>query len=263
MTYHLNIDHLNYHRYLIHNLKGNLRTTPEHYIYVEHLNMDAAGGHFDIDGYFNGSNPKEIYFTPTIKAKNIDLDKLLFKFENFGQDYIVAENLHGRFTGTITGKIHMHTDLTPKIDDSEIHIDLDVTHGRLEKFSMLSYMSDYFSDKNLTKVMFDTLNNHIDLVDGVMTIPKMTINSSLGHMEISGKQDLAGNMEYYLRIPWKMVTKAASSKLFGKNKDEVPENQTDEIQYGNEKERYVNVQITGDENGYKFKLGKPKKNKKG
>ena len=157
----------------------------------------------------------------------------------------------------------MHTDMTPKIDDSEIHLDLDVTHGRLEKFSMLSYMSEYFSDKNLSKVMFDTLNNHLDLVNGVMTIPKMTINSSLGHMEISGKQDLNGKMEYYLSIPWKMVTKAASSKLFGKKKDEVSENQTDEIQYGKDKQRYVNVKITGDENGYKFKLGKPKKKKKG
>lgn len=261
MTYHLDIDHLNYHRYVIHNLKGNLRTTPNHYLYVEHLNMDAAGGHFEIDGYFNGSNPKKIYFNPTIKARNVDLDKLMFKFENFGQDHIVSENLHGRFTGKITGKIHVHNDLTPKLDDSEIHVDLDVTHGRLEKFSLLEYMSDYFSDKNLSKVLFDTLNNHLDLVNGVMTIPKMTINSSLGHMEISGTQDLEGNMEYYLRIPWNMVTKAASSRLFGKNKDEVPEDQTDEIQYGKEKQRYVNVKITGNASGYNFTLGKPSRNK--
>lgn len=263
MTYHLDIAHMNYHRYLIHNLKGNLRTTPNHYLYVEHLNMDAAGGHFEIDGYFNGSNPKEIYFNPTIKARNVDLDKLLFKFENFGQDHIVAENLHGRFTGKITGKIHMFKDLTPDIDESEIHVDLDVTQGVLEDFALLEYMSDYFGDKNLSKVMFDTLNNHLDLVNGVMTIPKMTINSTLGHMEISGTQDLAGNMEYYLRIPFKMVTKAASSKLFGKNKEEVSEDQTDEIVYAGDKQRYVNVKITSNESGYKFTLGKPKKNKKG
>lgn len=259
MTYHLDIAHLNYHRYVLHNLKGNLRTTPKHYIHVDHLNLDAAGGHFDIDGYFDGSNPKEIYFNPIITAKNIDLDKLLFKFENFGQDHIVAENLHGKFTGKITGKIRMHTDMTPDVDHSEIHLDLDVTHGRLEKFSVLEYMSEYFSDKNLSKVLFDTLNNHLDLVNGVMTIPTMSINSSLGHMEISGKQDLEGNMEYYLRIPWKMVTKAASSKLFGKNKEEVSDDQVDEIQYGSEKERYVNVKIVGNENGYKFTLGKPKR----
>ena len=81
-------------------------------------------------------------------------------------------------------------------------------------------------------------------------------------MEISGKQDLTGNMEYYLRIPWNMVSKAASSRLFGKNKEEVSEDQVDEIQYGKEKQRYVNVKITGNESGYKFTLGKPKRDKK-
>ena len=259
MTYHFDITHLNYHRYLMHNIKGELRTTPDHYIHIDKMKMDAAGGHFDIKGYFNGSNPKQIYFSPDIHATNVDLDKLLFKFDNFGQDHIVSENLHGKFTGNITGKIHMHTDLVPKIDDSEIHMDVDVVHGKLENYALLGYMSDYFKDKNLSKVLFDTLNNHIDLVDGVMIIPKMTINSSLGHMEISGQQSLSGVMEYYLRIPWKMITQTAASRLFGRKKEEASPDQIDEIQYGTKRTKYVSVKIVGDENGYKFSLGKPKK----
>jgi hypothetical protein len=258
MTYHIDIAHLNYHRYLLKNIKGNLRTTPKHYLYIDHLNLDAAGGHFEIDGYFNGSNPDVIYISPTIKVKNVDLDKLMFKFENFGQDHIVSENLHGKFSGTIRGKIHVHRDLVPKIDDSEIHLDLDVTHGQLENYSVLAYMSDYFSNKNLNSIRFDTLFNHVDLVNGVMTIPKMTVNSTLGHMEISGKQDVSGNMEYYLRVPWGMVKSAAASKLFGDKKREVPDDQEDVIQRGDQKTRYVNVKIVGDEKGYKFSMGKAK-----
>lgn len=257
MTYHVDIGELNYHRYDIRNMKGALRSTPQHYIYVDHLNLDLAGGHFDINGYFNGSDPKKIYFSPDIYVKNVDLDKLMFKFENFGQDHLVSENLHGKFTGKITGKIHMHNDLVPKIDDSEIHMDVDVTHGKLENYALLHYMSDYFKDKNLDKVLFDTLNNHVDIVNGEMIIPKMEINSTLGHMEISGKQTLEGKMEYYLRIPWKMITQTASSKLFGKkDKEEVEQ---DQIQYGSDKTKYVNVKIKGDENGYKFSLGKDKR----
>ena len=224
------------------------------------MNFELAGGHFDVDGYFNGSDPNMIYFSPDMKTDNVDLDQLMFKFDNFGQDYLVSENLHGRFTGRITGKIHMHNDLVPKIDDSEIHMDVDVTHGRLENYSLLQYMSDYFKDKNLDKVLFDTLNNQIDIVNGEMIIPKMEINSTLGHMEISGKQSLDGKMEYYLRIPWKMVTQTASSRLFGKKeKEDVSEDQVDEIQYGSDKTKYVNVKIVGDENGYKFSLAKDKR----
>jgi len=259
MTYHLDVGQLNYHKYDIRNFKGALRTTSDHYIHVDHLNMDLAGGHFDIDGYFNGSNPDKIYFSPEITVKNVDLDKLMFKFENFGQDHLLSENLHGEFSGKITGKIHMHNDLVPKIDDSEIHLDVNLNHGRLENYDLLHYMSDYFKNKNLDRVYFDTLNNHVDIVNGEVTLPKMVINSSLGHLEISGKQTLDGQMEYYLKIPWKMVTKTAASKLFRKNKkEEVSSDQIDEIQYGSKKTKYVSVKIVGDENGYRFSLDKDK-----
>ncbi len=262
MTYHIDIGALNYHRYDLKNVKGAIRSTPEHYVYIDHLNLDLAGGHFDIDGYFNGSNPDQIYFSPDINVQNVDLDALMFKFDNFGQEHLVSENLHGKFTGKVTGKIHMHNDLVPIIDDSEIHMDVGVTQGRMENYALLHYMSDYFQDKNLDKVFFDSLNNHIDIVNGEMLIPKMEINSSLGHLEISGKQTLDGNMEYYLRIPWKMVTKTASSRLFGKkNKEEIPKDQIDQIEYGSEKTKYVSVKIVGDEKGYKFSLSKDKTKK--
>ena len=69
------------------------------------------------------------------------------------------------------------------------------------------------------------------------------------------------NMEYYIRIPWKMVTQAASSKLFGKKTEEVDPEQIDAIQYADpeKKIRYVNVKVTGNALEYKISLGKEKK----
>ena len=265
MTFDIDIKHLNYHRYLIDNFESKFHTTPAHYINIDYMNLDAAGGSFAIKGYFDGSNPDLIYFSPDMTVENVNLDKLLFKFENFGQDHLVSENLHGDFSGVITGKVHMHNDLTPKIDDSEIHIDLHVTDGSLERFAMLDMMSEYFKDKNLQKVRFDTLDNHIDLTNGTLTIPNMEINSSLGFMELAGTQDTELNFEYFLRIPWKLVTGAASSKLFGKKPEEVDPDQIDEIQYAdaNKKTRFVNIKMKGNPDDYTIRLGKKKEKKKG
>ncbi len=260
MTYHFDVGHLNYHRYKIDNLKGVLRTNPNHYLYVDTLHFQAAGGSFDINGYFNGSNPEAIYFSPNMRISNVDLDKLLFKFENFGQDHLVSENLHGQLSGTVTGKIHMHNDLVPKIDDSEIHLDINVINGRLENFVLLDELSDYFSDKNLRKVYFDTLSNKLDLKNGVLQIPEMTVSSSLGFIKISGKQDMKMNHEYYLRVPWKLVTQAAASKLFGKKNSEVDPEQIDAIQYADPEKnvKYVNIEIKGTASSYNVSLGKDK-----
>lgn len=153
----------------------------------------------------------------------------------------------------------MHTDMVPKIDDSEIHIDAHVEAGRLENFKMLEYFSDYFKDKNLRKVVFDTLENHLDITNGVMHIPNMTVNTSLGFLEFSGTQDVDFNYEYYMQVPWKMVTQTASSKLFKRKKEEVDPDQVDEIQYGSEKVKYVSIIIKGDLDDYTVTLGKKKK----
>jgi hypothetical protein len=83
-------------------------------------------------------------------------------------------------------------------------------------------------------------------------------------MEISGKQDMNLNMDYHIKIPWKMVTDAASSKLFGKKSDEVDPEQIDAIQYADKdkKIRFVNVHITGTPDTYKISLGKKASKKK-
>lgn len=261
MTFEFSIGKLNYHKYLIENINASLRTTPNHYIYVDNLKMHAADGDFDIKGYFNGSDPEHIYFAPDMRVTDADLDKLMLKFDNFGQDHLVSENLHGRISVHVTGHLRLHKDMTPIVNESEIHMDIAVVDGRLEHFAMLDVMSEYFSDKNLKKVSFDTLANHIDITNGLMTIPNMSINSSLGYMQISGQQDMDMNMDYYMRVPWKMVTEAASSKLFGKKREAVPADQIDAIEYEdeNKRTRYLNIRIKGNTEDYKITLDKNEK----
>lgn len=259
MTFDLSIKHLNYHRYLIHNLKGKFRSTHNHYVYIDTLLFDAVEGKIDLSGYFNGSNKDKIYFSPKLKVEKINLDKLLFKFENFGQDHLVSENIHGQFSGLISGNIRMHRDLVPIIDESEIHMDVKVLHGKLENYAPLESLSDFFSDKNVSKISFDTLRNHIDLNKGVMSFPMMTINSSLGFIDISGKHDLNGTMDYYFRIPMKLVTAVAKNKLFGPSiSKEVDPEKEDEIQYKDKtrKIKYVGLKISGTSDNMKIALGK-------
>lgn len=257
MDYDVKIKRMNYHRYLISNINAQLRTTKNHFLYLDTLQMDLAGGHMDIGGYFNGSDRNNVYFSPTINMKKINLDKLMFKFENFGQDYLVSDNLHGNITGKLWGKIHMHADLVPIMDDSEIHMDVEITGGSIENYGPLEALSGYFEDKQLHKVIFDTLRNHIDISKGLMTIPNMVINTNLGFVEISGKQDLNMNMEYYLKVPLKMISSVGSTKLFGKKKEET--NPEELFDYDpNKKYRYINIKITGNAEDYKISVGKNK-----
>jgi len=199
-----------------------------------------------------------------MQLEGIDLDKLLFKFENFGQDYIVSDNLHGKITSSINGKIHMHPDLVPILDDSEVHMDVEILNGRLVDYKTLLMLEPYFGNKNLHDVRFDTLKNKFNYVNGVINIPLMTINSTLGFMQISGTQDMDYNMEYYIKVPLKLVGKTAWKTLFGKKEAEVDKTQIDEIEYLDpaKKAAFVNIKVVGNIDDYSISIGKDKREKK-
>ena len=101
--------------------------------------------------------------------------------------------------------------------------------------------------------------NQIDLEQGAVIIPNMNINTSLGYFEVSGKQNTDLSMEYHLRIPWKVVTRAVSQKLFGRKQEETSDN-IDEIKYRDEakRTRFLNLKISGTPEDYKVTLGKRK-----
>lgn len=258
----LDIAGLNYHKVKLKNIKGRLRLKENHYLYLDTLQVDVAGGHIDIDGYFNASDPRKIYFSPKMRFANLDIDQLMIKFDNFGQDELLNKNLHGLISGKLTGNLRMHTDLVPIIEESEITVDLKVKSGKLVNFKPMLALSDFFKDKNLSLISFDTLENTLTLKNGVLNIPNMNINSSLGFIEISGKQNLNADMEYYLKIPWQLVTEVGSKLLFGgKKREEIDPDREDAIVYRNQdkKVRFVNIKITGNPENLKVSLGKEKR----
>jgi hypothetical protein len=101
----------------------------------------------------------------------------------------------------------------------------------------------------------------LTFANGVFDIPAMNINSSLGYIEMSGKQSLDLNMEYYLRIPMKMVTQVGFNSLFAKDPEEVDLAQIDEIDYSDKdkKIRFVNVKVVGTPDDFKVSLGRSKR----
>jgi len=240
-------------------MKG--RIQEDHYLYLDTLGVNVADGSLGMKGYFNGSDPKKIYFNSTMKANKLDLDKLLIKFENFGQDYFINDNIHGKVSGTITSNFLVYPDFTPIIDKSEAHMDLKIYEGSIVEFAPLQALGSYFKDKNLNLVRFDTLENSMDLKDGTLFIPSMNINSSLGFIELSGRQSLDLTMDYFIRVPLGLVTQVGFRSLFGgKNRGEVDPDQEDAIVYrdADKRVRFVNINMKGTPDDIQVSLGRDK-----
>lgn len=256
----VSIGTLHFHKLGIRNITAAARMQSNQQLYLDTLSMHLAGGWIGARAHFNGADPKKIYLRSRLWAQNVDLRKLLLKADYLGQDYVINKNVKGTFSGVIRSYVRVHPDLTPVMDKCEAQMQVEIRNGELVNFAPMQAMSSYFNDKNLMMVRFDTLRNVLSFKDGALTIPDMNINSSLGFMEIAGTQALDMHMEYYLRIPLKLVTQAGFHKLFGKKQEEVDPNQVDAIEYRNmdKRVRFINLHISGMPDNYKIGLGKAK-----
>ena len=261
MRFDVHINELIYSKQHIKNIHAKLHTTVNHFLHIDRLDLDVADGHLKGSGYFDGRDPKKIYLNPTFKFDQLDLSKLMLKFDNFGQDELISSNLTGKINGQLSGKIRMHTDLVPIIGESIIKLDFKVVQGIVIGYAPFLALEDFLKDKNLHRIAFDTLQNTITLDKGTMTVPSMTINSSLGFLIVEGTQDMNLNMNYLIRVPFKMVTQAASQKLFKRKKEEIDPSKNDEIIYldPEKKTSFVNVRVIGTPENYKVSVERKKR----
>jgi hypothetical protein len=257
----VNIGKIKYHHLWLKNVSTVMRMQANQNLYLDTLRMEIAEGKIAARAHFNGSDPNKIYLKSRINVDNVNIEKMMLKLDYFGQDYVINKNIKGRLSGQVKCYVQVHPDLTPMIEHSEAEVDVDIYNGVLINFAPMQAMSSYFKDKNLNMVRFDTLHNKLTFKDETLTIPNMNINSSLGFMEISGKQAMNMQMEYYVRIPLKMVTQVGFRMLFGKKQEEVDPDQVDAIEYRdkNKKIRFMNLKISGTPTAYKVGLGKAKK----
>ncbi|GAA0545929.1 AsmA family protein [Chitinophaga japonensis] len=257
----VNIGRVKYHRLWLKDVSTKARMLSNQHLYLDTLTMGVAEGRIAAHAHFNGSNPEKIYLTSRINVEDVNIEKMMLKLDYLGQDYVINKNIKGRLNGQIRGYMRVHPDLTPQIEHTAARLDVDIHNGALVNFAPMQAMASYFKDKNLNMVRFDTLRNKLTFRNGELTIPNMNINSSLGFIEISGKQSLNTQMEYYLRIPMKMVTQVGFRMLFGKKQEEVDPDQVDAIEYRDKdkKIRFMHLKITGTPDDYKIGLGKAAK----
>jgi len=255
----VDIGHFAYAPYELKNLHFDAQIYEDHHIDIHHLKVNTAEGSISGSGTFSGKDKMHIYFAPKLSIHHLNLDKFMLKFDNFGQDHLVSENLHGYANGTIKGKIHLHADFVPKLDDSELEINVEVTNGRLQNYAPLIDLGTYFENRDVSNVKFDTLTNVFRLKNGKLSIPEMVICSSLGFLKISGEQSMSGNMpmQYQVGIPWSMIKEVAKNKLF-KSKQKDTDND-DDIVVEEKNAKYIYFKVDGDLDNYKVSIVRKKK----
>jgi hypothetical protein len=148
------------------------------------------------------------------ELREIDITDLFQSFNNFGQQFIIDDNLKGQ----LSGDVYFFSDWTSglKIQKNSIIADahLLIENGELVGFEPIQSLSKYLAVKELENIQFSTLENEIFINEQVVTIPLMDIASSAFTITASGTHRFNNQFEYKLKVLLSdiLATKARRAK---------------------------------------------------
>jgi len=252
--FQLNIGELNYYDATIREISGLVKIEENNLIHLHEVKLKSgAYGTFEFEGDLDASSHKEAILNSTIKISDVDLSKLNVTYIQNKEEVKISDHFEGIINGKIVANVPILQDFSFDLARLTGKVKVKMTNGALLNYAPLKEMGSYFKNKDLTRVRFDTLKNIVIFNAGKILLPFMTINTTLGTINLMGFQDLENNMEYDIQVPIKLVAGSALNSLFASKKGD--DKKDDKIKKGG-KGKYVTVHISGKNDQYNFKLGK-------
>ncbi|MFZ2285773.1 MAG: AsmA-like C-terminal region-containing protein [Bacteroidales bacterium] len=150
-----------------------------------------------------------------LDVKGIDINKTFRAFRNFGQTFIVSDNLQGRLTGTTTILSPLGSDYKINKQALVAEAHLLITEGKLMDFEPLESLSSYLDLDELKNISFSRLENDLFISNNTVSIPKMLINSSAVNFTVYGTHGFSGDYSYHGRL---LLSEVLSRKAREKNR---------------------------------------------
>ncbi len=206
----LQIDRLKFQNFNARNITANLNINRGR-ISANTISLEADGGSYQGSFKIDATSGLPYPVFVSLKADDIDINKLFVSFKNFGQEAILAENIYGTTNTDLQMKGLLNHKLKVDPASVELEADMSIANGSLKNYQPLEALSRFSDIKELQNVRFATLTNHITIKNSEIIIPEMQVSSNVLDLQLSGKHTFANYIDYTIKL--KM-----SDLLFGQRK---------------------------------------------
>ena len=195
----LNATEVKYNRFTASALRASISMNKDNWL-LNKISLQHAGGTMLLSGDLHEKN--SLYHQAHVKAElnNIDANKIMYAFNNFGQEGIASENLRGKLTAN--ADVTMDLDRNAKLASNMVgFVDFSLKHGALVNYAPILKAQTYFKDRDFKNIEFAELKNRLTVKDKDITINKMEIQSNVVTMYVEGVYSMKGNTDIYIQVP--------------------------------------------------------------
>ncbi|MEJ7693123.1 AsmA-like C-terminal region-containing protein, partial [Daejeonella sp.] len=244
MAMNLNVNKVIYKKFVATDVRGGI-TLKQSGIVINNLSLKQGGGSLAVTGNIDQTG-KVNKFNIDSKINNVNVERLFYAFDNFGQQAITNENLRGTFFGgtSVSGSMSEDGAIVPR--SFRGNVAFDIRNGALVNFEPLKKVGAFaFPNRNFTDIRFTSLKNTLNIQGNKIIIPPMEIRSTVLNIFLDGVYSFTTGTNIAIKIPLRNPGKDEPDnvKMKGKERDL--------------KGIVINLRALDGENGkVRFKLGK-------
>ncbi len=200
LKFNCDVKKLKYKRFNGRNLKGDLMVTGERAV-SRNIAMDGLGGQLLFTGSVDAKNPKANAISCAFLLKDVHIDSAFYVFENFGQNFLLDENLKGQTDASVMMDAVLNQNLHIFPETLVADISATIRNGELNRFEPLKKLDKYLDDEGLSALRFADLKNDIHIENKIIYIPLMEVKSNVSVMQISGTHLFDQRIDYRIVTP--------------------------------------------------------------
>ncbi len=193
------LDSLKYKKFDAGELHGEISLKPG-MINFRSLRFKSQDGIVTGNGIVVQNRNKSFTGRGSFSVSNVDVKKSFISFNNFGQNFLKAENIAGSLSGTITLLLPADSLLNPLMKSLVAEGKYSLSDGALINFDPVKALSKFISLSELENIKFDRLDNDFFIRNNYFYIPVMQIRSSAVDLAVNGKHSFDNAYEYHVEM---------------------------------------------------------------
>jgi hypothetical protein len=203
------IGDFNYKSFKAQNISGSLSYKPR-IVNFKTLNLKSMDGTISGNGFFVQNGDKSFIGRGSFIYENIDVNKAFISFRNFGQDFIKAENIGGKLSGSLSLLVPMDSIMNPVIKLITAEGKYVLVNGGLTNFGPVKELSSFIEISELENISFDRMENDFFIRNNFLYIPQMDVKSSAADLTVNGKHSFDNDYEYHVKV---LLSEILSKKI--------------------------------------------------
>ena len=164
------------------------------------LRLNSLDGFISGNGFIAQGNDNSFVGRGTFDLEKINVKKAFISFGNFGQSFIVADNLDGILSGSLSVLIPLDSMFRPVVKAVTADGKYVIQNGSLKNFEPVKALSNYIELSELEDISFQTLENDFFIRNNFLYIPQMDVKSSAADLSVNGKHGFDNKYEYHVKV---------------------------------------------------------------